>query len=233
MRPKTSTIAVPVPVPDGHHYAGHVFADQDLLAQALTHRSAGAPHNERLEFLGDAVVGLIVAEALYRRWPKADEGALTRARAELVRESSLATIARILGIGGQLILGPGEMKSGGHRRDSILSDALEALIGAIYLDAGFAICRDVVLPWFDDAINHTPAGKVGKDAKTRLQEWLQARQRALPVYALISESGDDHAKLFRMCCTIAEPLLSAEGEGVSRRVAEQAAAEAVLEILED
>ena len=213
-------------------FAGHGFVDQDLLAQALTHRSAGVPHNERLEFLGDAVVGLIVAEALYRRWPRADEGALTRARAELVRESSLAAIARSLDLGSKLILGPGEMKSGGHRRDSILSDALEALVGAIYLDAGFAACRDAVLPWFEDAVNQTPAGKVGKDPKTRLQEWLQARQLALPAYELISESGDDHAKLFRMRCAIVEPPLMAEGEGVSRRAAEQAAAEALLALLE-
>jgi len=214
-------------------FAGHAFADQDLLAQAMTHRSAGAPHNERLEFLGDAVVGLIVAEALYKRWPKADEGALTRARAELVRESSLASIARTLDLGSKLILGPGEMKSGGHRRDSILSDALEALVGAIYLDAGFEACRGVVLPWFEEGINETPAGKVGKDAKTRLQEWLQARQRALPAYELVSESGDDHAKVFRIACTLAEPPLSAHGEGGSRRTAEQAAAEGILALLEN
>ncbi len=218
---------------DGNRqYAGHAFADRGLLTQALTHRSAGTPHNERLEFLGDAVVGLIVAEALYRRWPKADEGALTRARAELVRESSLAAIARSLDIGADLILGPGEMKSGGHRRDSILSDALEALVGAIYLDAGFEACRRVVLPWFEDAVNETPAGKVDKDAKTRLQEWLQARQRALPVYELVAESGDDHAKSFRVSCTVVEPPLSAVGEGSSRRAAEQTAAEAVLTLLE-
>lgn len=214
-------------------FAGHAFADPGLLAQAMTHRSAGFPHNERLEFLGDAVVGLVVAEALYRRWPKADEGALTRARAELVRESSLAAIARTLDLGSKLILGPGEMKSGGHRRDSILSDALEALVGAIYLDAGFEACRTAVMPWFEAAVNQTPAGKVGKDAKTRLQEWLQARQRALPAYELISEHGDDHAKVFRVACTLAEPAVAAEGEGGSRRAAEQAAAEAVLAQLKD
>ena len=212
-------------------FAGHAFVDQDLLAQAMTHRSAGVPHNERLEFLGDAVVGLVAAEALYKRWPKADEGALTRARAELVRESSLAAIARTLDLGTKLILGPGEMKSGGHRRDSILSDALEALVGAIYLDAGFEACRAVVLPWFEAAVNDTPAGKVGKDAKTRLQEWLQARQRALPAYELVSEHGDDHAKVFRVACILVEPAVAAEGEGGSRRAAEQAAAEAVLALL--
>src|SRR3546814_6651411 len=161
-------------------FAGHAFANQDLLAQAMTHRSAGVPHNGRLEFLGDAVVGLSGAEALDKRGPKADEGARTRARAELGRETSLAAVARALDLGPKLILGPGEMKSGGHRRDSILSDALEALVGAICLDAGFDACREVVLPWFAVGVNDTPAGKVGKDAKTWLQEWLQGRQRAPP-----------------------------------------------------
>ncbi len=120
---------------------GHRFAEPQLLAQALTHRSAGAPHNERLEFLGDGIVNLLIAEALYQRWPKADEGALTRARAELVREASLAAIGRQLELGERLTLGPGEMKSGGHRRDSILADAVEAVVAAIYLDAGFETCR--------------------------------------------------------------------------------------------
>lgn len=209
-------------------FAGHGFGDPALLSQALTHRSAGAPHNERLEFLGDALVGLIVAEALYARWPKADEGALTRARAELVRESALAQIARELDLGPRLTLGPGEMKSGGHRRDSILSDALEALVAAIYLDAGFEACRAVVLPWFERSIADLPVGKVGKDPKTRLQEWLQARQRPLPAYELLSESGDEHAKQFRMRCRLADPALATEGEGGSRRAAEQQAAEAAL-----
>lgn len=225
------------PIPDrgqvsGEHVFGnHAFKDPGLLKQALTHRSAGAPHNERLEFLGDALVGLIVADALYARWPKADEGALTRARSELVRESSLAAIARGMDLGGALILGPGEMKSGGHRRDSILSDALEALIGAIYLDAGYEACRDAVLPWFTNGIDELPAGKVEKDAKTRLQEWLQARQRPLPLYELVSESGDDHAKVFGVRCRLTDADMAAEGEGGSRRAAEQAAAEAVLRIL--
>ena len=211
------------------HSTGYRFVDQGLLAQALTHRSAGAPHNERLEFLGDALVNLFVAEALYTRWPKADEGALTRARAELVRESSLATIARTLELGGQLTLGPGEMKTGGHRRDSILADALEAVVAAIYFDAGFEACRQAVLPWFEASIAALPPpNKLGKDAKTRLQEWLQARQKPLPIYALLSESGDDHAKLFRVGCTLVDPALTCEGEGGSRRAAEQLAAEAVM-----
>lgn len=147
--------------------AGHVFSDPALLAQALTHRSAGSPNNERLEFLGDSLVNQYVAEALYRHWPKADEGALTRARAELVRESALAGIARILGIGALLVLGPGEMKTGGHRRDSILADAVEALVAAVYLDAGFDACRTVMAPWFAPLIAALPPpNKVGKDPKT-------------------------------------------------------------------
>ncbi|HRO27171.1 MAG TPA: ribonuclease III [Luteimonas sp.] len=212
-------------------FAGHVFADAALLEQALTHRSAGAPHNERLEFLGDAVLGLIVAEALYARWPKADEGSLTRARAELVRESTLAALARRLEIGERLVLGPGEMKSGGHRRDSILSDALEAIIGAICLDAGFETCRRVVLPWFEEAVSAVPASKVGKDAKTRLQEWLQARQKPLPQYELTSENGEEHARVFVVRCIVSDPPASAEGEGSSRPAAEQAAAAEVLGVL--
>lgn len=210
-------------------FSGHAFRHQGLLTQALTHRSAGAPHNERLEFLGDALVNLFAAEALYARWPKADEGTLTRARAELVRESSLATIARALDLGAQLTLGPGEMKTGGHRRDSILADALEALVAAIYFDAGFEDCRTVVLSWFESSIAALPPpNKLGKDAKTRLQEWLQARQKPLPIYTLLAESGDDHAKVFRVGCALGEPLVACEGEGGSRRAAEQLAAEAVL-----
>ncbi len=210
----------------------HRFADPGLLEQALTHRSAGAPHNERLEFLGDSIVNLLVAEVLFQRWPKADEGALTRARAELVREASLATIARRLELGARLTMGPGEMKSGGHRRDSILADALEAVVAAIYLDSGFETCRAAVLPWFEESLAALPVGKPGKDAKTRLQEWLQGRQRPLPVYELVSESGDDHAKMFNVSCTITDPTLTAEGEGSSRRNAEQAAAAALLEKLD-
>ena len=209
----------------------HAFVNQGLLGQALTHRSAGAPHNERLEFLGDGIVNLLVAEALFQRWPMAVEGALTRARAELVREASLAIIARRLDLGAQLTMGPGEMKSGGHRRDSILADALEALVAAIYLDAGFEACREVVLPWFEESLAALPDGKPEKDAKTRLQEWLQARQRPLPLYELVSESGDDHAKQFQVRCSLQEPPVAAEGEGTSRRIAEQAAAGAVLEQL--
>jgi len=210
-------------------FDAHVFRDEKLLAQALTHRSAGAPHNERLEFLGDALVNLIVAEALFAQWPQADEGALTRARAELVRESALAPIARTLELGAHLTLGPGEMKSGGHRRDSILADAFEALVAAIYLDAGFDACRSRVLEWFGPAMAALPPPhKVGKDAKTRLQEWLQGRQKPLPVYTLLAEEGEEHAKTFRVRCALEAPAISTEGEGNSRRAAEQVAAELTL-----
>jgi ribonuclease-3 len=209
------------------------FGRPELLAQALTHRSAGSPHNERLEFLGDALVNLFIAEALYARWPQVDEGALTRARAELVRESALASIARELDLGPRLTMGPGEMKSGGHRRDSILADAVEALVAAIYLDAGFEACRAAVLPWFEPAMAALPPPhKVGKDAKTRLQEWLQGRQKPLPVYTLLSESGEEHAKQFRVRCELLQPSLATEGEGGSRRAAEQVAADAALALVD-
>ena len=211
---------------------GHRFQNPELLRQALRHRSAGAAHNERMEFLGDALVNLIVAEALHLRWPKADEGALTRARASLVRESALAGIARTLGLGEKIELGPGEMKSGGHRRDSILADALEALVAAIHLDAGFDTCRQVVLPWFETMLADLPAGKIGKDPKTRLQEWLQARQSARPEYVLIETLGEEHARIFRVRCKVGEPPASAEAEGNSLRAAEQAAAERVLALIE-
>ena len=211
---------------------GHPFRDQSLLQQALTHRSAGAPHNERLEFLGDSIVNLMVAEAMFSRWPKADEGALTRARSALVCESALATIARTLELGERLTLGPGEMKSGGHRRDSILADAFEAVVGAIYLDAGFEACRARVLPWFETSMAAVPVGKPEKDPKTRLQEWLQARQKPLPVYELVSETGDDHARHFRVRCRLTDPDVTTEGEGSSRRLAEQQAAAAAIEQLD-
>ena len=215
---------------DAFRLPGYDFVDPGLLAQALTHRSAAPLHNERLDFLGDALVNLIVAEALYRMWPKADEGTLTRARAELVRESALAAIARHMDLGAHLVLGPGEMKSGGHRRDSILADAVEAIVGAIHLDSGFEACRAAVLPWFESAIAALPPpNKIGKDAKTRLQEWLQGRGRPLPVYSLIGESGDEHAKRFRVACVVADPALECEGEATSRRAAEQLAAECVLQ----
>jgi ribonuclease-3 len=211
---------------------GHAFSEPGLLRQALRHRGAGAPHNERMEFLGDALVNLIIAEALHARWPRADEGALTRARAALVRESALAEVARTLGLGDALELGPGELKTGGHRRDSILADALEAVVAAIHLDAGFETCKAVVLPWFEPALAALAVGKVEKDPKTRLQEWLQGRQFGRPEYALLETRGDEHERVFVVRCRVAEPATEASGEGPSIRAAEQVAASAVLAGLE-
>ncbi len=211
---------------------GYTFKQPALLQQALRHRSAGAPHNERLEFLGDSLVNLMVAESLFSHWPKADEGALTRARANLVRESSLAAIARRLEVGDNIVLGTGEMKTGGHRRDSILADTLEAVIAAIYLDSNFETCRRTVLPWFEQQIRDIQPGKIDKDAKTRLQEWLQAKQLARPDYQLIESRGEDHARIFIVQCSIAEPELCEQAQGSSLRLAETAAAEKLMIKLE-
>ncbi len=208
---------------------GHVFSDPALRKRALTHRSASGRNNERLEFLGDGLVNVIVAEALYLRHPTADEGWLTRARAQLVCEASLAGIARELALGEQLELGPGELKSGGFRRDSILADALEALIGAIHLDAGFATCRKTVLGWFSSRFDSLTASGTEKDAKTRLQEWLQARALPLPEYVLLDARGEEHDKVFEVLCRLATPALETVAEGSSRRQAEQGAAARMLE----
>lgn len=210
---------------------GHRFSDPALLQRALTHRSAAAEHNERLEFLGDGLVNLIVAEALYRRSATADEGWLTRARSQLVCEASLASIARALELGPQLLLGAGEVKTGGDERDSILADALEALIGAIHLDAGFEACRRVVLGWFGPRLMALVDAGLSKDAKTCLQEWLQARGLVLPEYVLVDTRGEEHNKTFEVACRLREPQLEARAEGQSRRQAEQQAAAGILELL--
>lgn len=207
---------------------GHAFNDPGLLVQALTHRSCGSPHNERLEFLGDALLNLVAAEAVFTARAGADEGELSRLRAALVREETLAAAARRLQIGDALQLGPGELRSGGFRRDSILADAFEAILGAIYVDAGFdaarRACRQLLAPEFDAL----PSASVAKDAKTRLQEWLQAQARPLPEYQLIEESGPAHQRRFRVRCSLADDALAAEGQGSSRRLAEQDAAAGIL-----
>ena len=210
---------------------GHPFADPSLRQRALTHRSASGRNNERLEFLGDGLVNLIVAEALYQRFPQADEGWLTRARAQLVREETLARIARELQLGDQLELGPGELKSGGFRRDSILADALEAIVGAIHLDAGFETCRRIALGWFEPHFATLAENGTEKDAKTRLQEWLQARGLPLPEYVLLETRGDEHERMFDVACRLVQPPLEATGDGSSRRQAEQRAARSILEQL--
>lgn len=205
---------------------GHTFANPALLAQALTHRSAGVQNNERLEFLGDALINLIVAELIFEEHPRADEGEMTRLRASLVNGSALAGIARDEEIGDLLRLGPGELKSGGFRRDSILADAFEAVVAAVYQDAGWAVCRGIVRGLFASRI---VVGVVTpKDAKTRLQERLQADGLPLPVYELIASHGDDHAKTFEVDCRVVPLDIRTSGSGSTRRGAEQAAAELAL-----
>ncbi len=210
--------------------AGYSFRDPDLLRLALTHRSAGRPNNERLEFLGDALVNLAVAELLYETRPRADEGELTRLRAQLVSGPALAARARALELGDDLLLGPGELKSGGFRRDSILADAFEALVAAVYLDGGFDACREWLRAMFRESVESIDSAV--KDAKTRLQEWLQAQGYPLPQYELLAARGEEHARVFEVACVLSEPEPARfEGSGGSRRAAEQMAAESALDAL--
>jgi ribonuclease III len=205
----------------------HRFRDPGFASLALTHRSAGKPNNERLEFLGDALLGAMIAELLFEVHPHASEGELSRLRSQLVNGQALAVIARDLELGDRLKLGPGELKSGGFRRDSILADAFEAMVAAVYLDDGYDACRQVVRRLFTPRVAELK--RSSKDAKTRLQEWLQGRGLPLPTYDLIDSQGEDHAKVFDVSCTIEEPeAIRTDGRGGSRRAAEQDAAEAVL-----
>jgi ribonuclease-3 len=212
---------------------GYQFKDGALLTQALTHRSADALNNERLEFLGDAILGFVIAAALYRRHPNRPEGMLSRLRSNLVNRESLAIIASELSLGEHLKLGPGELKSGGARRKSILADALEALIGAVYLDSDFTTTKVLILRLFNERLTHLSATDVLKDPKTRLQEYLQARGLALPEYAIVSVAGADHRQTFTIRCRIAMLKLEAMGEATSRRRAEQAAAADLLDRLDE
>jgi ribonuclease-3 len=208
------------------------FEDPALLAEALTHRSAGSVNYERLEFLGDSVLSAVIAARLFERHPEASEGDMSRMRARLVRGSTLADIAAGMDLGRHVQLGEGERKSGGFRRSSILADTYEAVLGAIFLDGGFAACRAVILDRFDPLIDALPAIDELKDPKTRLQEWLQARGRPLPEYLLLEESGADHQKSFRVACRLADAELQTEQTGASRRKAEQAAAARMVAQLE-
>ena len=207
----------------------HEFRDPALYQQALTHRSAGRRNNERLEFLGDSLVGMLVAELLFELHVRADEGDLTRMRAQLVSGAALAEVARELALGDLLRLGQGELKSGGYRRDSILADAFEALVAAVYLDAGWDACRTCVRQLFAERAAQLRAPE--KDAKTRLQELLQANGHALPVYTVKSTSGEPHVQVFRVSCVVPHAGIETEGEGGSRRRAEQVAAQAALQAL--
>ncbi len=203
-----------------------------VLRLALTHRSAGRENNERLEFLGDAALGLIIAEALWQRFPIADEGELSRRRASLVNRDSLARMARDLRLGDYLHLGPGELRTGGHARDSILADALEAIIGAVYSDLGFEAARSMVLRLFAGRLEQHPSSAALKDPKTRLQEWLQARRRPVPEYTVTEVTGAAHDQHFKVLCRLSDDGVEVLGEGSSRRRAEQAAAESLLQRLQ-
>lgn len=208
------------------------FADPSLALRALTHSSAGPDNNERLEFLGDAVLGFVVAAELFRRHPEALEGELSRMRAALVNQQSLAEIALKLQLGELLTLGPGERKGGGRSRASILSDALEAVLGAISLDGGLEAARAVILAAYGDSLACTAQVERAKDPKTRLQELLQAKGKPLPVYEVLSIEGEDHQQIFHVSCQV--PLLRhrTQGTGRSRKLAEQEAAEKALTALE-
>lgn len=207
------------------------FNDTTLFARALTHRSANGRNNERLEFLGDAVLDFVISEALVRTREEADEGDLSRLRASLVKDSSLARIAAELGLGEYLILGSGERKTGGHRRASILADALEAIFGAVYLDAGFDAAKQMIEQVFASRLEALPDASELRDPKTRLQEWLQARKLALPVYELTRVSGEDHKQRFEVSCMVGELSQTTAGSASSRRKAEQQAALKMLEAI--
>lgn len=207
------------------------FIDKTLMQTALTHRSAASPNNERLEFLGDSILGFVIAEYLYEKFPTADEGILSRLRSNLVNQGFLAELARNVELGDFLILGSGELKSGGYRRDSILSDAFEALIGALYKDQGYAICKAWVLGLFADRVQELTLENWEKDPKTKLQELLQSRGLKLPNYTLKSTSGLAHQQTFCMECEVDLLTEPQQGVGSSRKKAEQQAAQTVLDLL--
>lgn len=210
---------------------GHEFSDTRLLERALTHRSVGARNYERLEFLGDAVLGMVIAEKLFLLDKGHEEGDLSRLRASLVNKDTLAEVAGQLDLGEVLQLGGGELKSGGFRRASILADVLESVIAAIYLDGGYSAAREFILKIFAERLANLPDPESLKDPKTRLQEVLQARQLALPEYSVIETSGPPHKRHFRVRCSVPVLEMDFEAEGASRRAAEQAAADAALKEL--
>ena len=215
------------------HRIGHTFNNMALLELAMTHRSFGGQNNERLEFLGDSIVNFVIAEALFERFPQAREGQLSRLRARLVRGQTLAELAREMEFGDCLRLGSGEMKSGGHRRDSILADAVEAVLGAIYLDAGMDIARTRVLAWYAERLASIDLQDTQKDPKTRLQEFLQSRQSPLPRYEVVSVKGEAHDQTFTVECHVELLATHTVGIGSSRRHAEQQAAELAILQLEN
>jgi|SRR5690606_35060400 ribonuclease-3 len=205
------------------------FSRPSLLQQALTHRSHGSQNNERLEFLGDGVLNFIVAHQLYKRFPKLSEGDLSRMRAQLVKEPTLSELAIKLDIGSHLRLGEGELKSGGWRRPSVLADTLEAIIGAAYLDGGFEVAENLVIQLFTPLLDTLDPKSIGKDPKSKLQEYLQGRKMDLPEYKLIATVGEAHCQTFQVECRIPKMNIATEGQGTSRRSAEQQAAELAYE----
>ncbi len=207
------------------------FQNALLLQQALTHRSATNHNYERLEFLGDAVLDFVVSEAVYLARPEASEGDLSKLRASLVKDESLAELALELGLGEHLILGSGERKTGGHRRGSILADALEAIFGAVFLDAGFDAAKALINRVYAERYRELPDVGDLRDSKTRLQEWLQARKMALPKYELVDVSGQDHKRRFSVTCTVVEESMVTDGESTTRRKAEQDAARKMNDLL--
>lgn len=207
---------------------GYTFQNQDLLILALTHRSFAGRNNERLEFLGDAILNFVAGEALFERFPQAREGQLSRLRARLVKGETLAVLARGFDLGEYLRLGSGELKSGGFRRESILADALEALIGGIYLDAGMEMARQRVLAWLSNELESLTLVDTNKDPKTRLQEFLQSRGTDLPRYDVVDIQGEPHCRTFFVQCEVALLNENTQGQGASRRIAEQVAAAAAL-----
>ncbi|MBT8131943.1 MAG: ribonuclease III [Gammaproteobacteria bacterium] len=209
------------------------FLNPDLAHTALTHRSAGGQNNERLEFLGDAMLDLVISEYLYEHRPDASEGDLSRLRASLVKRESLAVIANEMGLGDYLTLGSGELRTGGFSRKSILADALEALLAAIYLDRGYPAAKKVVLYLFAERLENLPASAALRDPKTRLQEWLQGRGMAIPAYEVIAVSGQAHEQQFQVECQVESLAFRAIGNGTSRRRAEQDAASGMLQQISD
>lgn len=209
---------------------GYTFKQPDLLREALTHRSLGFPNNERFEFLGDSVLNCAVSTLLFERFPSLPEGDLTRLRANFVNQQALHRLASTLGIGELILLGEGERKSGGHHRPSILANAVEAIIGAIYLESGFTAVAQVVTALYEPLISQLDPDISGKDPKTLLQEYLQSRKIALPEYTVLSAQGDPHAQIFHVECVIPGFGIRTQGEGTSRRRAEQEAARQAYEL---
>ncbi len=208
------------------------FNDSALLQQALTHRSAASVNNERLEYLGDAILSFVIAEALFSHFPQAKEGKLSRLRASLVKGVTLAEIARELDLGEVLILGPGELKSGGYRRESILADTVEAILGAVYLDSGLEVVKSLILKLFDERLNSIDVNEIVKDPKTRLQELLQSRKKSLPIYSVKEIKTDNNQPVFEASCQVELLKKVVVAQGSSHRKAEQKSAERVLTLLE-